>query len=546
MWNTFANIFNKKDIGEAKTHKKESYLLTSSSPRSPTPSICKVKLWPHQEAMLAKCQQIENSPRYATPIMRYKERYMDASKIPVFPKVQIGVMNDPPGSGKTFSILSLIAADKNPGTNIIIVPQHIYVQWENSIKTMFGEKEDKSIQYLCCNSYGLINQLYMRPKAFYKFNIILINDIFADSLAITLNDNKLAIKRLIIDEVDAVQKRMFTPLAASHVWLLSASFIHDEYLSIGPYMIETADMQHIICKCDINFVGEHLAIFKPAGESIVCDDSDIMLFKNIVPDSVFDALNAGDLSALLKTMQNMYPPEKRNLHSLAEAKHKELTDRLAVLDKTIEEIDTSLLILDEDDPADAFNYKKCLVEKSKIQMEIEQIKANTKLLAERLAEYVAPGNKSKAAIFANDICQRIKTNPASKWLVFNDNHSALFQTQRQLQELGITCALIDGGSPVAIDNAIRAYKEGWTHEVIDASGNKEMKTENTQVLLLNSAAEGTGMNLENTTHMLFMHATKPHLIEQVVGRAQRFGRVGQLLIIGLFNKNENPVDGGAT
>jgi hypothetical protein len=538
MWNTFAKIF---DNHKGKLHKKDPYLLTSISPKKPTPAKSKVTLWPHQQAMLAKCQEIETTPRYATPTVRYTERYKDQTKIPQYGKCAIGVMNDPPGSGKTYGILSLIAADEDPGTNIVIVPQHIYVQWENAIKTFFGDKEDKTMPYLCCNSYGIISQLYMRPKAFNKFNVILINDIFADNLAITLADNNIAIKRLIIDEVDAIQKRMFNPINAKHVWLLSASFVHNEYLTIGPYMINTEDMEHIICKCDIDFVAEHLAIFEPSGEAIECNDNDIMLFKDIVPDSVFTALNAGDIHELLKSMANQYPPEKRQLHMLAEAKVKEFQERIEVLAKTTDELENSLLILDEDDPGDSFDFKRMKMELVKIGGELAQVKESKVILEKRLETYVAPGDKSKAAIFTNDICNRIKTTPASKWLIFNDNHSALFQAQKELLSLDISCALIDGGSPEAINNAIKSYKEGWVHEVVDGSGNKIMRTDHVQVLLLNSSTEGTGMNLENTTHMIFMHATKPQLIEQVVGRAQRFGRVGQLLIIGLFNKNENPI-----
>ena len=50
--------------------------------------------------------------------------------------------------------------------------------------------------------------------------------------------------------------------------------------------------------------------------------------------------------------------------------------------------------------------------------------------------------------------------------------------------------------------------------------------------------EGAGMNLENTTHLLFMHKTEEKFINQVVGRAQRYGRTRPLNIVMLFNKNE--------
>jgi SNF2 family DNA or RNA helicase len=107
--------------------------------------------------------------------------------------------------------------------------------------------------------------------------------------------------------------------------------------------------------------------------------------------------------------------------------------------------------------------------------------------------------------------------------LFNDNASSLFETYDILREKGIQCVLLDGGSADEVANAIKKYK-----------------TESVQVMLLNSKMEGAGMNLENTSHLLFMHATAPTLVEQVVGRAQRYGRSGRLHIIGLFNASEDP------
>lgn len=54
-----------------------------------------------------------------------------------------GIMNDKPGTGKTYVIISLIYETlKNNSTNIIIVPQNIYSQWCTSI-----EKYSKKISY---------------------------------------------------------------------------------------------------------------------------------------------------------------------------------------------------------------------------------------------------------------------------------------------------------------------------------------------------------------------------------------------------------------
>jgi superfamily II DNA/RNA helicase len=130
--------------------------------------------------------------------------------------------------------------------------------------------------------------------------------------------------------------------------------------------------------------------------------------------------------------------------------------------------------------------------------------------------------KEKWAVFDTEISKRILENPGQKWLIFNDNANAIEEAGNRLKAKGVKCIMLDGGNAAAIQRAIDGYKGG------DA-----------QVLLLNSKMEAVGMNLENTTHLLFMHAARPQYVEQIVGRAQRFGRVGRLHIIALFNAGEN-------
>lgn len=496
-----------------------SYLLTAASPRATQPPDAKVPLWPHQLAMLARCQQIEATPYYADSVVRYVERYRDGK--PTFKPAPIGVMNDPPGAGKTFALLALILQDPRPGTNLIIVPQNIYCQWEAAIKTFYPH----SNKVLYCNSYSVVSRLYMYPEVFADYSIILANDLYADQLAIGILDNKLPVRRLIVDEIDSIQKRLLNPIQADHVWLLSASFVHDEYLTIGPYKVKTEDMPHVICKCDHAFVANHFGIIDPATETIVCDDDDIQLFMGLVGDEVIAALNAGDSGPLLKTMNKVYPPEKRGLLDLAAARVLELRERATELERGADE----LVAMDMSGTEVATDPVMLKRQRERMRGEAAKMRADASVLEWRLTDISGNGrwapstSKTKAAVMASDICQRIKSTPTSRWLIFNDSHATLFATQRMLAAADISGLMIDAGNAAGIADAIASYKAGKY-----------------QVLLLNATTEGAGMNLENTTHMLFMHATNPGLVGQVVGRAQRFGRVGQLRIIGLFNRNEQP------
>ena len=64
------------------------------------------------------------------------------------------------------------------------------------------------------------------------------------------------------------------------------------------------------------------------------------------------------------------------------------------------------------------------------------------------------------------------------------------------------------------------------------------KTNKIDILLLNSKYFGSGLNLENTTHLIMYHKMSDHLDKQVIGRAQRPGRTQPLNLLRFCYSNE--------
>jgi superfamily II DNA/RNA helicase len=143
-------------------------------------------------------------------------------------------------------------------------------------------------------------------------------------------------------------------------------------------------------------------------------------------------------------------------------------------------------------------------------------------LKKNIAAYVPTPPEETKQHALKQLYKEIKAG--GKWLFFNDNASALYDTQAVMERADIDSVMLDGGSPSKIARCIEQYKTGSKN-----------------VLLLNSKLEGAGMNLENTTHLVFMHATEPRLVEQVMGRAQRHGRTAPLNVIHLLNESENAI-----
>ena len=188
-------VLEAPELSAAPEEKTTIPLLTSESPRLPTPEAGAVPLWAHQQAMLARCVAIEETGCRATNVVKNTARYFVKEDVIEVPPVRLGILNDPPGCGKTYVLLSLIARDLEPKLNIIVVPQNIFAQWKAAIKTFFPPKS-------CSLKVRFVNQYGDLFADFSKAQILLGNDGYADVLAQTILTNKVPVHRLIIDEID--------------------------------------------------------------------------------------------------------------------------------------------------------------------------------------------------------------------------------------------------------------------------------------------------------------------------------------------------------
>lgn len=112
-------------------------------------------------------------------------------------------------------------------------------------------------------------------------------------------------------------------------------------------------------------------------------------------------------------------------------------------------------------------------------------------------------------------------NDVKKYLIFTEYESTLNNKITSiLDKWGLTYGRIKG-TTATITKQIENYKKG-----------------NTNVLLINSKFFGSGMNLENTSDIIIIHKMQGDIEMQAIGRAHRFGRVGNLRVWKLYYENE--------
>jgi hypothetical protein len=484
------------------------FILTDTSPRFGTPKECPINLWPHQEAMIHRIRQIETAGYTCSTTSKSAIRFMDKSLVNSVPFVVLGVMNDPPGSGKTYAILTQILIDTTPGASIIIVPQNIYGQWKQATETIFKNQPNRC---KFVSMYGDVLEIFGYPNSVNTYKVVLLQDNFAEAYLKTLNDKNISVCRIVIDEIDIMDGYVQSVVPSKFVWLMSASYTNQKQL--GPYNI--GDHTKVICKCHPDFVKKSINLPDPITKKFICDDNHITIFDDILIEKEMKALRAGDLAIIKRLMNASGQVNLANMKDTIGRYAEYLFKKSEQLEEVEKEVERCKQSFNEDDK------KTVNILIDKLSM-LRIYRKNSENLTRKI--HTLPDMSSlvtKETYLESEFVDNMLQDRASKWLIFNDNGNVLIKYQGYLMGRGIKTVMLDGGNQKMIERTLKDYKEG-----------------DVQVLLLNSMIEGAGMNLENTTHLLFMHKTEEKFIEQVVGRAQRYGRKTPLNILMLFNKNE--------
>jgi superfamily II DNA or RNA helicase len=240
----------------------------------------------HQLAIIKKCIEIEN-----------------------FNICGCGIMNDKPGTGKTYCILGLIYYLKKTNddnqylenkTNIIVVPQNIIYQWEKEIQSF----TDGGLTYKKFIDYSDILDLYNPDTNLFQYDILLTTSLYYNVIATTIKSNYLNVSRVIFDEIDSIQSFVINEISANFIWFVSASF---KYEQMGVYTkkLNKDLFPFIKCKCNDGYIDAVLSMEEPNVNKIIC--------KNIYFDNIFDGiisveefrlLNALDFTKLNKKFYN--------------------------------------------------------------------------------------------------------------------------------------------------------------------------------------------------------------------------------------------------
>ncbi|AYV80352.1 MAG: hypothetical protein Gaeavirus37_1, partial [Gaeavirus sp.] len=251
----------------------------------------KIKLKPHQEALLYKVLDIDQRASFSN--------------------TSFAVMSDKPGSGKTYVILSMIYYSikffNSSGANIIVVPHNIYTQWEKSIKNFLGE----ALTYKLLLDYSDISALYSNSSVLYNNDIILTTSAYYDVFASTVKSMNLKVRRVFFDEADSIKNLLAHAMPSGITWFVSAS-IHSVFdnisqkAQIGSYQLYLPNLLVNECFCKPEFIDANFIVPNPEEESFECRDFYIdKILSNVLQRDQLEFINAHDFSNIRPECSNM-------------------------------------------------------------------------------------------------------------------------------------------------------------------------------------------------------------------------------------------------
>lgn len=475
-------------------------MLNAESERINTDKLqLNVKLMPHQRAMIYQMLQIE---------MRLFAKQ----------NVSYAMMSDKPGAGKTYVVLAmlyltnkLMFKERKPHVNLIVVPYNICSQWKQSMSTLYPAS---SIKWKCIIEYQDIMSLYVKPDNLTEFDVLLTTSLYYNNIATTLKSLNIRVQRVFFDEADTIKDLLATPLDCNMTWFISASMRSlftnaGGTVNIGDYKLSLNHLLQHDVSCDPQFIDSSILLKDPQIFTIPCQNKYRDTLVEIYPQHVL-SIQAMDFRALgVPSTLDSYFAALQNIYDISKIRLSDARADLEILKKSIPQAHNRY----GHDPRALQGH---LMEINKRINECQEIINH----CERTIAIVdSKGtlntawkpDDNKLAILQNILLRIAKENRQT--LVFCTFDAVYPKLRAFFDQNAITYRNLDGGNIKTMDDVITGYKSG---EFL--------------VLLADSSMYSCGMNLENTSDIVFIHRMDAEREKQVIGRAQRLGRKNELRV----------------
>ena len=498
-------------------------------------------------------------------------------------------------SSGIFSCLKYVTSAKPLKTNLIIVPHNLVTQWKQAfafskLKTFVIAKRT-DVQFLVYpdNIFNndnkpskvadteIINDdeyIFNELNTVEYYDVIICSSTMVDEYVHRFADINYA--RIIIDEVCSIMLPQDLNLNANFVWFITATpsgienirryYIRD-LVSFG--RMHKIIFNNIIIKNDDEYVSKSMKLPTLNQVLIRCfTPKHLAIIKEFIPQEVMDMLNAGNTKdAILKlncnvdTNDNILQVITKKITNDIHNKKAELTyhetiiprdvdahneqlnrlkDKIKSLETKLDSITNRIKEFNKDNcpicceeftsvtPAilPCCNQLYCVQCLTQIKGKCPTCRTLFKIqdihvIMDTGKDPKANNTPSVSEITKIDaVVKIINDKPNGRFLLFS-NYDQTFQGLiDKLNENNIKYSKVMGTGAV-VNKTIERFKNG------------EVK-----VLMLNASNYGSGLNLHMATDVIIYHQLSLELETQVIGRAQRMGRIEPLNVYYLLHSHE--------
>jgi rubrerythrin len=555
---------------------KESIEQWDNYPRIEQPTDLRIKLFPHQLVTVYNMEQLER--------LRKIKKTDDT-----FFMTDFGILGDIPGYGKSFSVVSLILRDKmswdiskrNEKTdiytynaclkvvaktmktrvraNLLVVSPTLVEQW----KEYFSFVKEGALSLKEVSSKKDLEEL--NPN---EWDVVLCSSNRYNELISTVGPHHVW-KRFIFDEAGSTHITSMRSVQAGFVWFVTATY--EQLMRCGGtgthYMrcffnnIDYSILPYFVIRNHIDFVKHSFRMPDVLHETHLCLNPRVLnILSNYIDQESRIMISAGDIKGALVRLGGGMTTTDSNLFEIVAKKQREKlanaryyvefwknrsagSKEVETWEKRVSEIEKNMSELEEkyknvlkDDCTICYGEikepillpccqnvfcggcimtwmetrKSCPMCRSDINIkEIVYIRTDSKkdMDDEKKDMSAPPKPKSKPQTVLD-----IVSHPHKKYLIFSMYDESFSTIRRELEEHKLDYVEISGSKPTR-DAKLRRFKEGKVN-----------------IVFLNSRFNGAGINLEMATDIILYHEMPRDIEEQVIGRALRIGREGDLLI----------------
>jgi hypothetical protein len=485
--------------------------------------------------------------------------------------------------------------EKPINVSILVIPHILCDQWNEYINSYSSD-----FKYIMITNLKSMEPFRKNVNLIEAYNLVVISANMHNSLANLLLIHKIKVTRIIYDEIDSMNLPNTLEIPTYFSWFVTASYgnllypqgfrtvdsramcyvYHATGLKNTGYVRTLFnDLVHmkrdflnmIVCKNQDSYVNEAFTLPMPLIHIIHCKEPSMLSILNgLVERNVMECLNAGDVRSaidLIDTRQrhseggiiniliNKYRTDLQNfnvqLQNVNLMNYNNLSDktlRITRLNERIDDLNRKIESISEritstlmcpvcfDDienksitPCGHSFCFKCIHVWINLNSSCPLCKSKLTARDVLISDVILPSDTETNNIQTHDSNTKIqnlmlileKRQPNSKFLIFSSYDNTFQQIAARLtNESSINFSYLKGNKNHIKQKLIK-YRES-----------------NLDVLLVNSSNYGSGLNLENTTDIIMFHKCDSEIEKQVIGRAQRSGRTGQLNIWYLVHDNE--------